>query len=24
MSGSGLLPCKLIPETHFICRKSLL
>jgi hypothetical protein len=24
MSGLGLLPCKLIPETHFIGGKSLL
>jgi len=24
MSGSGLLPCKLTPEPHFVCRKSLL
>jgi hypothetical protein len=24
MSGSGLLPCKLTPEPHFVSRKSLL
>jgi len=24
MSGSGLLPCKLTPETHFASRKSLM